>query len=139
MSVNIKLIQDNGGLQWYPLNGWKERHVWKAKLVDAGLIDLPMLGYSFTWFKSLGTARAVEEKLDRALTDASWCDLFQEASLECLTTTSSDHYPLWLSCKVVVNPQRVSTKFRFENSWLVEPEFGLFVDKCQEVVILMKI
>lgn len=32
--------------------------------MDAGLVDVPMNGYPFTWFKSLGTDREVEEKLD---------------------------------------------------------------------------
>jgi len=31
---------------------------------DVGLIDVQMEGYPFTWFKSLGTTRVVEEKLD---------------------------------------------------------------------------
>ncbi|MCH83167.1 endonuclease/exonuclease/phosphatase family protein [Trifolium medium] len=41
-------------------------HGFREAVTDAGLIDIELTGYPFTWFKSLGTARAVEEKLDRA-------------------------------------------------------------------------
>jgi len=54
--------------------------------------------YAFTWFKSLGIDRVVEEKKDRAMANDIWFDNFQNAKLEYLTTTSSDHYPLWLDC-----------------------------------------
>jgi exonuclease III len=39
----------------------------RKAIQDAGLIDVSLEGYPFTWFKSLGTYRAVEERLDRAL------------------------------------------------------------------------
>jgi len=40
-------------------------------VIDAGLSDVHTDGYLFTWFKCLGTIRAVEERLDSALaTDA---------------------------------------------------------------------
>jgi len=44
--------------------------------LDAGLVDVHMDGYAFTWFKSLGTDRAGEEKLDRAMANDSWFDKF---------------------------------------------------------------
>lgn len=108
--------------------GRSERAPWlirgfRQAMIDAGLIDLQMNGYEFTWFKSLGTVRAVEEKLDRALVNSSWCNLFPAAALEFLTTTSSDHYPLLLSCKLSEIVHRNSQRFKFENAWLAEPDF----------------
>ncbi|MCI17907.1 endonuclease/exonuclease/phosphatase family protein, partial [Trifolium medium] len=92
-----------------------------------------MEGYQFTWFKSLGTDRVVEVKLDRALSTEAWCQLFPNARLECLTATSSDHYPLWLACDPS-SPTSISNKhFKFENAWLVEPEFENFVRQCWQL------
>ncbi|XP_045822268.1 uncharacterized protein LOC123915166 [Trifolium pratense] len=92
-----------------------------------------MEAYQFTWFKSLGTDRAVEVKLDRALSTEAWCQIFPNARLECLTATSSDHYPLWLSCDPS-NSFSISNKhFKFENAWLVEPEFERFVRQCWQL------
>jgi len=102
----------------------------RVAVQGAGLIDIFMEGYNFTWFKSLGTSRAVEEKLDRALANDKWLTMFPNASLECLTATSLDHYPLKLSC--ISNRQRSfkGSQFWFENSWLIEPEFKPFVQNC---------
>ena len=112
--------------------GRSDRQPWliqgfRQAVLDAGLADVHMDGYAFTWFKSLGTVRAVEEKLDRALANNSWFDKFQNAKLECLTTTSSDHYPLLLDCKPQPSMSSGQCRFRFENAWLVEPEFAPFV------------
>jgi hypothetical protein len=44
--------------------------------------------------KSLGTPLAVEEKLDRAMANEAWMQLFPHARLENLVAPSSDHYPV---------------------------------------------
>jgi len=36
-------------------------------VIDSGLSDVPVEGYLYTWFKSLGTPHAVNERLDSAL------------------------------------------------------------------------
>ena len=53
-------------------------------VLDSGLSDVPVEGYLFTWFKSLGTPRAVEERLDRALANNLWFNLFSNAIVETL-------------------------------------------------------
>lgn len=42
------------------INGFRQA------VLDSGLVDVPVEGYPFTWFKSLGTPRAVEERLDNS-------------------------------------------------------------------------
>ncbi|PNX68166.1 endonuclease/exonuclease/phosphatase family protein, partial [Trifolium pratense] len=103
------------------INGFREA------VGDAGLFDLFMHGYQFTWFKSLGTNRAVEEKLDRALANDSWSQNFPNARLECLTATSSDHYPLWLVCEPIQPTSYAPRHFKFEMAWMEDPEFANFV------------
>jgi hypothetical protein len=73
------------------INGFRQA------VLESGLVDVPMEGYPFTWFKSLGTPRAVEEKLDRALVNNDWFNLFPTAILENLAAPSSDHYPILLN------------------------------------------
>ncbi|XP_045821956.1 uncharacterized protein LOC123914831 [Trifolium pratense] len=106
------------------INGFRDA------VLDSGLIDIHMEGYQFTWFKSLGTDRAVEEKLDRAMSSEEWCQSFRDARLECLTVTSSDHYPLWLVRDPVRIYPRSDRKFMFENAWLVDSEFDSIVRSC---------
>lgn len=86
-----------------------------------------MEGHYFTWFKSLGIDRAVEEKLDRVMVNGSWLSLFQDANVHCLSATTSDHYPILLWCDKFVKPSRNQSGFLFENSWLLEPGFDELV------------
>ncbi|MCH81372.1 endonuclease/exonuclease/phosphatase family protein, partial [Trifolium medium] len=99
----------------------------REAVLDAGLVDLVMHDYQFTWFKSLGTNRAVEEKLDRALASNTWHYMFPHARLECLTATSSDHYPLWLTCNPTQAAHYSTRHFKFENAWLFDPTFDEYV------------
>ena len=55
-----------------------------GRLMDSRLSDVPIEGYLFTWFKSLGTPRAIKERLDRALANNVWFDFFQLPNLNTL-------------------------------------------------------
>jgi hypothetical protein len=106
------------------INGFRQA------VLDSGLSDVPVNGYPFTWFKFLGTIRAVEERLDRALANNSWFTLFPNAKLENLVAPASDHYPIFLECSPIVQPPSNNRYFRFENAWKLEPGFNdFFIDK----------
>ncbi|PNX66122.1 endonuclease/exonuclease/phosphatase family protein, partial [Trifolium pratense] len=64
---------------------------------DCDLSDIP-LGYPFTWIKSCGTPHVIEEQLDMAMASTSWLHLFPNVG------------------------SRFDGSFRFENSWLREPD-----------------
>ena len=63
---------------------------------DAGLTEVFMKGYLYTWFKSIGTPRVVEVKLDIGLANADWFQMFPNVTIENLVAPASDHYPLLL-------------------------------------------
>ncbi|KEH16656.1 hypothetical protein MTR_0123s0050 [Medicago truncatula] len=50
-----------------------------------------MEGYPFMWFKSLGTTRVVNERLDRAFATSTWFTLFPNVVLENLIAPASNH------------------------------------------------
>jgi exonuclease III len=102
--------------QWL-INGFRQA------VLDAGLSDVPVEGYPFTWFKSLGTPRAVEERLDRALANNAWFNLFSNATLENLVAPSSDHYHILLNRCPIPRPNIRCRNFRYENAWHIEPGF----------------
>jgi len=77
-------------------------------------------GYPFRWFKSLGTPRAVEERLDRALGNASWFQSFPNAKVENLVVSTSDHYPILFTREPVTCVWVPKRTFKFENAWCVE-------------------
>jgi hypothetical protein len=89
------------------INGFRQA------VIETGLVDVPVEGYPFTWFKSLGTPRAVEERLDRALANNEWFNLFLTATLENLVAPSSDHYPILLNRCPVQRPHLHKRNFRY--------------------------
>lgn len=103
------------------INGFRQA------VLDAGLSDVPIEGCSFTWFKSLGTPRAVEERLDRALANNLWFHIFPTAYVETLVALASDHYLIYLSLAPSPRPYIAKCNFRYENVWHLEPGFKEFV------------
>ncbi|RYQ93126.1 hypothetical protein Ahy_B09g099395 [Arachis hypogaea] len=88
-----------------------------------GLIDLGFIGSRFTWKgpKWDGHDR-VFKRLDRALSNPMWRTRFQQATVEVLTRTNSDHHPLLIKCEKERNG--VYTRpFRFEAMWELHPDF----------------
>jgi len=100
-------------------------------------------GYPFTWFKSLGTPRAVEERLDRTLATSMWFTLFPNVVLENLVAPASNHYPIVLNGNPVQRPHLHKRTFGYKNDWQLEPGFKDFVtDSWQhrsEIALLTKL
>ena len=67
------------------------------------------------------------EKLDRILISKSWEDIFPLAVVRKLPREISDHNPLIISTGVPRN--RTNNQFKFDLSWLKNPEFYSLVDK----------
>jgi len=91
------------------------------------LSDVPIEGYPFTLFKSLGTPRAVEERLDPALANNLWFNIFPNAIVETLVAPASDHYPIYVNVAPSPRPYASKRNFQYENAWHLEPGFKDFV------------
>lgn len=65
-------------------------------IVDARLLEIPLIGYQFTWRFALVTPRAIEQHLDRAFATKEWMDIFPQVKLLNLISPKSDHSPLLL-------------------------------------------
>ncbi|KAL5162745.1 hypothetical protein HKD37_07G019792 [Glycine soja] len=50
-------------------------------IADTNLVDIPLLGYPYTWWKTKGTIDAGEEKLGRALARQDWLNIFPNCYL----------------------------------------------------------
>jgi hypothetical protein len=87
---------------------------------NAGLVDIFMEGYPFTWFKSLGTPRAVEERLDCAIANTSWLQLFfKNTEVENLVALTYDHCLILLNWELVTRAWVPKRSFKFQNAWCV--------------------
>jgi hypothetical protein len=92
-------------------------------VIDSGLSDVQVEGYPYTWFKSLGTPRAVEERLDRALANNLWFNMFPNATVESLVARAPDHYPILVNVVPIPQSHVPKRHFRYKNAWQLEPGF----------------
>lgn len=90
-------------------------------IMDFGLLDLGFTGDMYTWERSRGTNRLIQERLDRGLATTAWIDMFPCAEVRVLEVSTSDHKPLFLNLHRQVYVQR-QRRFRFENMWIGEAE-----------------
>lgn len=102
------------------INGFQE------VLDDCDLYDIDLKGYPYTWERGRGTDSWVEIRLDRAVADRTFMNLFTGAKLTNLEISTSDHCLVFFEPKEVIHV--VSTKtFKFENAWIREP-------MCRQIV-----
>lgn len=90
---------------------------------SCNLIDIPLIGYPFTWEKSKGKLDAVEERLDMALVSESWIQCFPNSKLLNLIAPMSNNSPILLSPDDPP-PRSYIHRFKFENVWLQEPNIS---------------
>ncbi|XP_060959139.1 uncharacterized protein LOC133030419 [Cannabis sativa] len=101
---NIVRHEDKRGGRPYPqrlIDGFQQA------LNDCNLTDVELMGHPFTWEKSRGSRNWIEVRLDRALVNNAWSQLFQGASLLNLEISSSDHYKLSIWGKEVTRNFKV--------------------------------
>ena len=88
------------------------------------LVDLPLEGASFTWFRDSGLPSM--SRIDRALVSLDWEEHFENGSQKVLPRVISDHCRLLLEAGAV---QRGRSAFKFENMRL---KVEGFVDRVQQ-------
>jgi hypothetical protein len=86
-------------------------------LGEMEVIDMPLVGRSFTWFHPNGVAMS---RLDRILISSSWFDDWGEPAVRVLDRDVADHCPLVLSYS---SDDWGPKPFRFNNFWLQGRDF----------------
>jgi hypothetical protein len=90
-------------------------------LFEMGLIDLGFKGPAFTLINKPNSSCAMHIRLDRAIANPDWCNLFPEAYVNHMPCTRrSDHAPIMIRTRGVNNGDRL---FRIEHWWLENKSF----------------
>jgi exonuclease III len=63
-------------------------------LEDCHLGDLGFTSPRFTWSNNRHDETYTQERLDRAVANSGWCDMYKSAGIEVMATKASDHLPL---------------------------------------------
>lgn len=118
----VKCASEKRGSSWGNIKA--ESNALQDFIDDLNLIDLPVLGNRFTWFKHDGTAMS---RLDRFLLSEEWINLWGFGAQWIGKRDVSDHCPIMLKGK---HTNWGPKPFRFNNCWLQHPGFKKFVVNC---------
>ncbi|KAF7135399.1 hypothetical protein RHSIM_Rhsim08G0131400 [Rhododendron simsii] len=89
------------------------------------LMDLEFKGPAYTWTNNQGGECNIRERLDRALANVDWRNIYPFAQVFHDLLVGSDHCPLILNCCVPL--KKVPYSFKFESMWCTS-------DECNEVI-----
>ncbi|GMY29357.1 putative reverse transcriptase/RNA-dependent DNA polymerase, partial [Fagus crenata] len=87
------------------------------------LTDLEFRAVPFTWENRRNGAALVQKRLDKALTNGPWLDLFNLCTVTHLVCSYSDHVPLLIGLDASLShcrPKRCPRKF--EEKWALHPK-----------------
>ncbi|KAL8504494.1 hypothetical protein ACS0TY_015889 [Phlomoides rotata] len=84
---------------------------------DSKLIDLPLSGRSYTWYRPDGSCKS---RLDHFLLNEEWIACYPTTRLKGLPRSISNHCPLILEDGLIDWGPK---PFRFSNAWLLHPSF----------------
>jgi hypothetical protein len=91
--------------------------LFREALSDCGLEDIGFVGVPFTYDNGREGAANVKVRLDRAVADSSWRDLFADATLRHLVSPRSDHCPLLLEIRKEAWSSHGPRTFCYEIMW----------------------
>lgn len=92
-------------------------------LADCQLLDVGFSGNQFTWERGNLSETNIRERLDCEVSNDEWMTLFPEVTIQHMSHSFLDYYPLFITTKRAEN--WVTTKaFKFEAWWIMEELFN---------------
>ncbi|XP_062171134.1 uncharacterized protein LOC133876926 [Alnus glutinosa] len=102
-------------------------------LEECGLSDLGFKGARFTWRNHHSDHSFVQERLDRALGDEEWCQLFPNVSVSVLEALCSDHNPILICLKKHQEHSKFFDRgFKLEAAWTRDADYQGLVQSVWE-------
>ncbi|XP_074283852.1 uncharacterized protein LOC141608393 [Silene latifolia] len=92
------------------------------------LLELAFSGSAHTWARGNSVETRKSARLDRALCNADWGALFEDAMTKHLPAIQSDHCPIFIAPNGFAPLNAVNRPFRFQACWLTHESFKEYVD-----------
>jgi hypothetical protein len=95
------------------------------------LADLGYMGLRFTWNNGQSDSGFIKERLDRAVANKEWCQMFEEVEVQILAARTSDHKPLLVVGGDTHYASRSHKRgFKFEARWWLDEEYNNVVQSA---------
>lgn len=114
-------VGDNGDVSHYQCSRFTD---WTF---TQNLLDLGYVGNKFTWSRGIYSSTLRSARLDRAMCDFEWRNMFPNAMVQHLPRVQSDHAPLLLNLNLG-NDRRGGNHFKTLAAWFLHEGFKPFVD-----------
>ncbi|XP_074289227.1 uncharacterized protein LOC141614378 [Silene latifolia] len=92
------------------------------------LLKLAFSGASYTWGRGNSVETRQSARFDRALCNATWGIMFEDAMVRHLPAFQSDHCPLFISPNGFVPLNSLNRPFRFQACWMTHGKFKNFIE-----------
>ncbi|XP_042974760.1 uncharacterized protein LOC122306398 [Carya illinoinensis] len=100
----------------------------RATIESCSPSDMGYICKKFTWTNSRSRQAFIKERIDRALCNMAWSELFPFSKVYNLPILSSDHCPILITMEQFeVDSMRTARPFRYEASWALRED-------CYEVI-----
>jgi hypothetical protein len=92
-------------------------------LEDCHFSDLGFIGSKYTWTNCRQDGSFIKERLDRAVVNTGWINLYKKVEVTILAARTSDHKPLLVSFTNMEEEIRhIQRGSKFEAKWLMDEE-----------------
>ncbi|KAL2942686.1 hypothetical protein RDABS01_031035 [Bienertia sinuspersici] len=108
----------------------KEIDPMRRCISECELQDIPYSGHFYTWSNKQVTEDRVWSKLDRAMANEKWLEVFQSANAVFLTEGCSDHCPALLRMNFDVGKGR--KPFKYFQMWQQAPDYSQRIQQAEE-------
>jgi hypothetical protein len=109
-----------------------QMELFRQCLDDCGLVDMGFSGPLFTWSNRQNADARVRVRLDGAVANGEFNTLFDDANVENIITTTTDHFAILVRLQSFGRPDSrkpVQSGFHFEAAWLRAPDYRDMMEK----------
>lgn len=94
------------------------------------MVDLGFSGPQYTWTNLRTGPTTVQERLDRAMGNRHWLNLYPDSIVLHLPSSHSDHHLVLIQGAQPAAPRQHSSPFRIQAAWFTHPQFEPFLMEC---------
>ena len=87
-----------------------------------GMMDMGFSGARYTWSNLREVTENIQERLDLSFCNASWRQMYPEASVKHMTRINSNNFPILVELESSTS-LNLPQPFRFQPGWLAHPDF----------------